>query len=293
MIFKIPENKRYYNQLKKIIQKLANELNIKIILDPNLPLFFGETNTIGFEIKNIRIGTKNYLYQKDIKNTYVFSLITLFHELRHFEQIQSIKDGKAVKELLYNLLAIKKNQDFYNSNYLQDFSELEANYYGIFRAYEYIKQNHLEIDILSNIKNYMHESELFRDYYVIIDESKSMEELDQFVFEPMFDRLPSIPKTIDRCSSEKSKSHTPDEFLLSFQEYCNDRDIYYPDLLIRAKCNTSENINFLSDKIIGTVMISLHPEYEELLKKNNLKEQSLDEVMQELMDLAYEPPGKP
>ena len=295
MFLKVQKNNYYLKELKEISKDFSRMYNLDISLTPDLDLDFGVTNfNNNLKTLNILVGTKNYLFQNDPEYIFAQTLIILYHELQHYEQNNLVYKGNATKELFFNTISSNmKNRDYYNQNYHYDFRELDANYVSIHKAYERIRSQYPEINALNMIKKYMLNHSIFKEYIKEIENVFSMEELDQFVFEPMFDRLPSIPKTIDRCSSEKSKYHTPDEFLLPFQEYCNDRDIYYPDLLMRAKCNTSENINFLSDKIIGTVMTHLHPEYEELLKKNNLKEQSLDEVMQELRNLAYEPPGRP
>ena len=284
MFFKIKENHSNLKKLKEIVKIISKSYHFKIRLTVRKPSDFGRV-FFDDNMKNIQlqIGIMDYLFQKDPTFNFVRSLIILYHELQHVKQNEDIQNGVSSPEMFYNVIAISKNQDYYLQNYNLDLREMDANYVGIHKAYERIKKEYPEINVFENIKKYMLEHSFFKDYFSKIKMASTMEEIDA-IFDEMLERIPQIPKSIERCTFEISKDHKPDEFLKPFTDYCNEHDINYPNIL--AKANDHLGVNFFSDKVIGTVMVGLYPEYKELMKKNGLEEKSLDEIIKELREFT-------
>lgn len=279
MFFKIKENHSNLKKLKEIVKTISKSYHFKIRLTVRKPSDFGRV-FFDDNMKNIQvqIGVMDYLFQKDPTFNFVRSLIILYHELQHVKQNEDIQNGVSSPEMFYNVIAISKNQDYYLQNYNFDLREMDANYVGIHKAYERIKKEYPEINIFENIKKYMLEHSFFQDYFPKIKMASTMEEIDA-IFDEMLERIPQIPKSIERCTSEISKSHKPDEFLKHFTDYCNEHDINYPNILIKAKYHS--DANFLSDKVIGRIMLDKYPEYQELAIKNHIQVDPLDKILEE------------
>lgn len=291
MFLKLADSKTYFKELKKLFEYYSQKKNISIHFKNNSIIGSGETKFNKDPSKeNIKIGKKNYFIQKDPQYAFVQTLITLFHELQHVEQDEDLRDGTASPEMFYDAIATFENRGYYIKNYCYDKRELEAHISGINYAYSYLMESHPEINVFHYIKRYVEERSIFQDYSDEISKANTIEELNQFVFDRMIEDRKYLPKDVELCVDKNGKL---DDFTNPLETYCYDNYVNLKADLIEIKLLGTEDVNFLSDKIVGIITRDLNPEYLPLFERNHIPMETLDDAMNEIKECLKEDPGLP
>ena len=291
MFVKLSKAKQYLQEFIEFTNGFSEEYGITVKLRPDLEIGEGETKYFDVPASvPIGIGVNNYLLQKDPAYTFVKTIITFYHELQHVKQNEDLRNGTASPEMFYDAIATFENRGYYIKNYHYDKRELDAHVSSINYAYSYLMEFHPEMDVFYYVKKYVEERSIFQDYSDEISKANTIEKLNQFVFDKMIEDRKYLPKDMELCVNENGKL---DDFTNPLEKYCYDNYINLKANLIEIKLLGTEDINFLSDKIVGIITRDLNPEYLPLFERNHIPMETLDDAMNEIKECLKEDPGLP
>lgn len=167
----------------KKICKDSNVNNFEIILDTQYNIGNGYCDNYYDSNREIHIGIKELknIFNKDIPNElFVKLIVNIYHEIQHYYQQLTFFENNQQKDesLFYNYLAcIGNGQGYYNPeinpyNYYNNVRELDAEYTGIKKAYNFLTTIFSEKEAEQLIVNYFN-NRLTQNYYISSDKPVS------------------------------------------------------------------------------------------------------------------------
>lgn len=188
---KIQKEKWYGTKMKRNdilskIEQIIEEIDIgtyRIILNYDYNVGNGYCDNYYDSDKEIHIGVKELksFFNKEISNElFVKLIVNLYHETQHYyQQIAFFENNQQKDEsLFYNYLAcIGNGQGYYNPeinpyNYYNNIRELDAEYTGIKKAYNFLTTIFSEKEADQLIVNYFN-NRLTQNYYISSDKPVS------------------------------------------------------------------------------------------------------------------------
>ena len=294
--------KRYLEELEGLCDKYSkeyetNRAGMKVLfrtkeIDPDTGrrMKTGKGETLAFVNLSGAVVTigKSGFFDGDVKKNFAMCVISLFHELTHVEQYIAIKGETAPKESVYDTVSGFYNPTYDNKNYYIRWGEVDADIEGIKRGYRYIVTHHKEFvhpkretPLLTYIKEYMLNNGRYVDYKQEIETAQSMREIEERVFIPLKENLWQKGKDIDGCEG--------DEFVTYLRENGGALGTSLEEVLSLTKEAMSANgvnKNSLPDKVLTAIALDRQPELRNELNLFNLKEFTLESVMEELKEIV-------
>lgn len=241
------------------LNKIIDSMDYNVILDKSKEIGNGESYDSFIEVNMRALIGINHLSERtriiQSSNNQIVpdinffkAIVCIFHESRHLElAMNHYKDVN--KELLYSYISRQGNLAYYDINYFNFPTEIDAEYTGISKAYRYIKVNYPNInehELYQLVYDYLYNRSDGKYYYFkndeIIHQFKSINNLSVMfsnVYEQSLIKQRVIP--INEEDNELSKTlHLP-----GFEE------LTY-DLINQQK-------GMMQDKIISAVYFYNHP----------------------------------
>ena len=219
---------------------------------------FGMSDNDLFTNKNTRmlyLGCAEMITKKLDHQIFTNSLIVLFHEVEHFNQLIDIKNGKACEEILFSNLATHDNE-FYELNYRHFYTEYDAEHIGVVQAYNYITLNYKEIDAVECIKNYFIEKKnVYGNYMSEIISIKTIEDIEN-LFDSYLNDIKNTIKSV-KCSTKGSPVHEFFDAMRSNPQIYDQREGITSGNVYIESCNN----NLDSDKFVSMIILNKHPEF--------------------------------
>lgn len=191
MVQKTQKEKWYGTKMKRNdilskIEQIIEEIDIgiyRIILNYDYNIGNGYCDNYYDSDKEIHIGVKELksIFNKEIPNElFVKLIVNLYHEIQHYYQQLAFFENNQEKDesLFYNYLAcIGNGQGYYNPeinpyNYYNNVRELDAEYMGIKKAYNFLITIFSEKEAEQLIVNYFN-NRLTQNYYISSDKPVS------------------------------------------------------------------------------------------------------------------------
>lgn len=256
-------------QLKKIQKSLQYIAYGPTEFSKNRPLSYGETHDgIMCENKNTLIGI-NGLFNNDAlfnaksvdDQSFIKFLIAHFHEQRHLylsiNAYENASDDKIVNNALLIAYVAQENKQYYLQNRTNFITEIDAEFYGIIQAHDYI------IDRFPNVDTEKID-ELFVDY--VNENTKNYTyqiKKHQLPIETFNDVINAFDQAYDEAITSRKRTYIKNK---NNKDEVMDllRKPEYDDIFTQI-CN--EKNPYEKDKMIAALTLYLHPEY-----KNSLPE---------------------
>lgn len=277
-------NKEYQDIVFSLCSEMSNATGFDFIPMSGISCGYGLSDiTMENNTKECIIGTKE-LYLKNISSDYlrfnlVKTIITIYHEAKHIEQFNSVKNGEAAFDITICYLSRCYNNKYYRINYDRDIMEIEAEKHGIINAHSYLLSNFGDKQILSYIKKYVKSKKtgMYDFYLENIDNAPNITSLVNMIFVPLLQSNCATRKTFNGCKG--------DTFVDYMDRYWYETgDNPKSDVLV----SSADNINLLCDKLVASITVELHPEYEELCIKNGVQVPKFEDILLEIKGLAKE-----
>lgn len=287
----------YFKKLKQLEQKIKSEMNCTIGHNGKKPNDDGvtETDLTQTSKRKIEIGTSEYRFFKNRHNpkTFTTSLVCLFHERAHLEQIKNLSNDINITS---SFLATQYNKYYYrNTNYKNLPFEIDAEQTGVNDAYDYIKENCPELDAFDCIKSYI-------DYKISKGDARYKDR--------GFDNCKSIDDINDAFDNVYEKALNKVELdtknleygLLYPYDYLDDdeRAKFFENNLLYEMLNKQENpaseyimrdllpSGIEQTKFIASYVLYKHPEYKEYLDDDTIKTLSYDNYILTYNEMNFE-----
>ena len=254
-------------QLKKIQKSLQDTAYGPTEFSKNKPLSYGETHDdIMCKNKNTLVGI-NGLFNNDAlfdaksvdDQNFVKFLVAYFHEQRHLYLSISAYENTNDNEMVNNALLVayiaQENKQYYLQNRTNFITEIDAEFYGIIQAHDYIidrfpNVNTEEIDKL--FVNYVNENITNYTYQI---------KKNQLPIETFNDIIEAFDQAYDESITSRKRTY--------IRHKNNKDDVMdllrkpeYDDIFTQI-CN--EKNPYEKDKMIAALTIHLHPEYKDAL----------------------------
>ena len=265
-------------EIKELCEKMTAASKKRYVFRPIKKLNI-KNSEIDFIQKYIAIGLNGFGLNQNKKTDFVLLILIIYHEFQHLLQIENINAGKADSSFVFSHISQVNNYYYYHSKYNHSVNmlELDADRGGVRGAYAYIKKHHPEIDAISILKKILLDRDMYADHVSDIDKINTVEDFDTYLFIPIAKELKSKIKTFDGCEK--------DEFSKYMDRYWYETgDNPKSDVLV----SSADNINLLCDKLVASITVELHPEYEELCIKNGVPVPKFEDVLLEIKGLAKE-----
>ena len=236
-----------------------------------------------------RIGISGFHKHKNQHENFTIMLIVMYHEFKHIQQNETIRNGTSNIPFVYDAIAGFENRSYYIKNYKHSIRELDADSYGIHMAYNRLTKNHPEINAIQHIKTYMKTRLFYENYHDQIDQVKTIDDVN-IILDKVFETLPDQRKSLD----------TTDDFVVLMDKYWTNTGINIRALLVQTENAIRElkeddperwqdlSINFLCDKTVTSFTLMNVPEYQIFF--NNIKEEipTPDVIVRELEEIINE-----
>lgn len=191
----------------KLLKDIFSKEKIKdytLVLDKKLHIGNSYLKNYYDTNREMHIGVKELkdVFNRDVSDKLlVKAVISIYHEIRHyyqqldfFEKYKCINDER-IKEFFYNYLAcLGSSNGFYltSYNYYNNPREIEAEYIGVIKAYNYLCIIYPEKEVENLIVNYINDK-IDYQYFIHIDNPvSSIQEID-IIFK----------NTINNCRQKK------------------------------------------------------------------------------------------
>lgn len=179
------------------ILKLLKDIFIKekikdytLVLDKKLHIGNSYLENYYDTNKEMHIGVKELkgVFNRDVSDKLlVKAVISIYHEIRHyyqqldfFEKYKCVNDER-IKEFFYNYLACLESSNGYYltpHNYYNNPREIEAEYIGVIKAYNYLCIIYLEKEVENLIVNYINAKIDYQYFIHINNPVSSIQEID-------------------------------------------------------------------------------------------------------------------
>ena len=262
--------KQSLNKLNELCKQLSNE-KWSFYLDPYLPTTSGETHDdITKHNSTVLIGVSQIEHTnlfKTINDTnFTEALVTLFHECRHTQQFDSFSNQNSSDELAISHLAAHNNISYYRENYQNMTSEIDAEYFGVKNAYDYI-QTEYSTEIANDLINdYMYKH---RPYIISQNHIYDISDIDT-IFESAYNK--ALHKT--KWLSSYQSNDDIIKFLKEKPKYEKAFDKTFDD-------------GYERDKFIAAVELYYHPEYRDFYSSPAIKNLNIENYLEKKRELPY------
>ena len=230
--------------------------------------------------RNLWLGCSEMIINYFDPQIFMNSVINLFHEARHFEQLDNIRNGVSDESLLYCHLAAH-DSEFYETNYSSFMSEIDADQYGIEAACDYIKTFHPEIDAISCIKNYLTAKSSYKEYRDRIVSIRTEKDIST-LFDDIKDNMTYFRKDFSYSGNNGPVHQLINRMRREGAIYGKEHEITSGNLIIEA-CDT----NIECDKFASMAVLMAYPEYIEYYPKKfqeKLKSLNMDYFIQKAIE---------
>lgn len=260
---------------KKQIDKIQKSL-IKNAIGPtsfrkDVPIAHGETKDgIMYNSKTTMVGTNGLVNNDGFFNNksvddkhFVEFLVAHFHEQRHLTLAMNAYENATGDESVDNALLVayvaKDNQQYYLQNRTNFITEIDAEFYGILQAHDYIVEAFPDVDTKQIDKLFVdYVNEHITNYtYQIKKNQHKIETFDDVIdaFDQAYeDAITSRTRTYIRTRNN------PDDVMELL------RKPEYDDIFTKI---CEEKNPYEKDKMIASLTLHLHPEYVEKLPSLN------------------------
>lgn len=247
--------------------------NVEINLYKDSLIFDSEASASIYASPYINIGIKDIIEPNLIglpsnklidDNNFIKSIVAMYHESRHLDAKLYGCDGFRSKEDSYYLevdyMAIEDNRQYYDSNYNNMASEIDAEQYAINMTYEYLKREFPDSDGDKLIVDYVNTMIQTCEYKIGKSNGNglysSIDEINK-AFDEKFEKSKSMQRTVNIFSPNKTIA------LLNNSEW---NSIKNQVTTLMAKENTP-NCGFKMDEMMASLALYQYPEYSKILPK--------------------------
>lgn len=230
---------------------------------------------------NLQVSDYDYL-------SFIKTVVTAFHEIRHLEQYYEFQTSNDV-ELLAEYCAKQNNNLFYRDNYLTNLYEIDAERAGIIQTYIYVESNidklqqmfGIEINALQTIKDFLENRINERDKRYLGKGFESCKSIENVV--KCFNNYYNESKTKEKelCNSV-AHSHDLDDdeykenILCSLiAQYEDQNEVGYIEELFKTTPKGVEQV-----KLLAALVLKEHPEYKSHFKNSEIKKLDFDAYLE-------------
>ena len=121
--------------------------------------------------RRIRIFLRNYNIKKfgDELTALAAAIVCINHEYKHYLQFDAIQCGSESIEITTSYLVSKYNHNYYLKTHEQLLFEIDAEEFGLFQAFEFLKKDYGEETAIESIKKYIQRKSDMRSFYKAIN----------------------------------------------------------------------------------------------------------------------------